>query len=608
VTSRQKAAIVAGTLFAAIVLWSGWCLWQAERAGNRVHDALTATEASLQAHDVPGARHHLAEANAALDAMDHDVGRLGPIGTVARFTPIVRVQLRGIEAYVDAGRELTGAATHLTDALDGLLNPSDPNASLETTLDPLRNLDATLQQGVDALDRASERVNSLNGYRLLGPLDSTRKELVRRLTEGRQKAIDAHDGVTALLDFMGGNGPRRYLVLAQNPDEVRPTGGFIGSYGVLEADGAKVRLDRFEAIQNWTFAHPDVVAPPDQTATPFAYSDIGSQQRLSNVNASVDWPADAQLAAQMWVQGGEAPVDGVLLITPDMLKRILNVIGPVTVPEYNETVTEANLLERLDYYTHIASAGQTADQRKEFLGALAQPVLKAMLHAPTDKWVDLGEQLGAAGDAREMIGWSSQQNVEDVLVHHGWDGSLPVVGGDFFYNADFEYAAKNGRGLQRTFDHVVHVNPDGSGTVETTMTLANTLPPQTEFKLNDEANIYTVLYGPLDAVIDPASDEPDVSNELSVSGHPGAGYSIEALPLSSDSVKIVWRVPDLLTRDPDGTWRYSLAWRHVATNAGDVLHLSVQLPDGWSWKDDAPPSDVRLDQDFDGEWAIEDNS
>jgi hypothetical protein len=326
------------------------------------------------------------------------------------------------------------------------------------------------------------------------------------------------------------------------------------------------------------------------------------------VNASTDWPADAQLAAQMWVQGGEAPVDGVLLITPDMLIRILHVLGPVTVPEYGETITEANLLERLDYYTHIAGAGQSADQRKEFLGALAQPVLKAMLHAPTNKWVDLGQELAAAGDAREMIGWSSQGTVEDVLSDHGWDGQLPVVDGDFFYNGDFEYAAKNGRGLQRTFDHIVHINPDGSGTVETTMTLHNTLPEQQEFKLNVEANIYTVLYGPAGATLDPSSDEPDVNDELDVNGHPGAGYALQALPLSSDSVKIVWQVPDLLTRDPDGTWRYSLAWRHVVTNAGDILHLTVDLPDGWHWKADAPPTAVRLDRDFDGEWAVQDNS
>lgn len=608
-TTRQKVLLTAGVVLALLIVWTGWCLLHASRSGDRARAALVAAEASLRAHDVDGARQHLAEASSALDAMDRNVDELGPIRTVAGVTPIVRVQLRGIEAYVAAGRDLTNAAAHLTDAVDGLLHPTVPNASLENTVEPMRTLHEALQQGVAAMDQAADRVNSLNGYRLLGPLDSARGDLTRRLTDGRQNAIDAERGVAALVDFVGGNGPRRYLVLAQNPDEVRPTGGFIGSYGVLEADGAKVHLDRFEAVQNWTDAHPDVVAPLDDAATPFKYSDIGSQERLSNTNASTDWPADAELASRMWVQGGEAPVDGVLLITPDMLIRVLHVLGPVTVPEYGETITEANLLERLDFHTHFEyGGGAPADIRKEFLGALAKPVLQAMLHAPSDKWLDLGEQLADAGNAREMMAWSPKPEIEDVLVQQGWDGQLPAVDGDFFFNADFEYAAKNGRGLVRSFDHVVHVNPDGSGTVETTYTLTNTLPEQLSGKVNDTANIYTVLYGPAGAEIDETADEPDVSNELPVSDHPGDGYVIEALPLQSDSVKIVWRVPDLLTRDAKGNWHYALRWQHVATNRGDTLHLTVDLPDGWTWSSGAPPTDIRLDHDVDAEWELQDNS
>ena len=36
--------------------------------------------------------------------------------------------------------------------------------------------------------------------------------------------------------ILGWNEPRRYLVLTQDPAEVRPTGGFIGSYGIVVFD------------------------------------------------------------------------------------------------------------------------------------------------------------------------------------------------------------------------------------------------------------------------------------------------------------------------------------------------------------------------------------
>ena len=609
-SNRRKVLAVVGVVVGLVVLWSGFCLWQASRAGNRVRSALVAAESSLQAHDVQATRQHLSDASSALDAMDNNLSRLGPIRTAGKVTPLVRVQLRGIEAFVGAGRELTTSAARLTDALDGLLHPNVPNASLENTVEPMRTLDATLADGVVALDKATDKMNTLRGYRLLGPLDSARRDLDRRLAEGHQKAVDAKNGVDALLNFVGGNGPRRYLVLAQNPDELRPTGGFIGSYGVLTADGAKVHLENFNGIDDWYRMHPGVFVPDDQAATAFKLSDTGTKQNLSNVNASVDWPIDAQLAQQLWTRGGEAPVDGVLLITPDLLVRLLKVLGPVQVPDYNETITSSNLLDRLDFHTHVEGYvyGAQPGGRKEFLSALAEPVMKAVLHAPSSKWADLGEQFAASGDAHEWMGWSADQNEQKVLSHQGWDGALPYVGGDFFFNGDLEYAAKNGRSLQRSFDHVVRVNADGSGTVETTYTLKNPLPADPLAGKNLEANMYTVLYGPVGATVDPSADEPVVDRDTPVSNHPGVGYTLDALPLGSDTVKIVWRVPELLTRDTNGTWHYSLYWQHVATNRADALHLSIQLPDGWKWAKDAPPSDVRLDRDFDGEWAIHDGS
>jgi hypothetical protein len=607
-TTRSRVVLACVCGAAVIVVWSGYCFARAASAGTRARSALVAAQASLQQRDIPATRKHLADAGAALDDVDGDLGQLGPLRTVARVTPVVRVQLRGIEAYVGAGREMTTAAQRLTDALDGLLNPKDPNASLETTLEPLRAFDGTLRDGLAALERAADKVRSLDGYRLFGPLDGARRDLIRRLPTARQKAIEAEQGVSALLSFIGGDGPRRYLVLAQNPDEVRPTGGFIGSYGVLETDGAKAHLDRFEGIEDWMRAHPGVVVPDDEAASPFVLSEDGVKQGLANVNATADWPTNAELAQRLWAQGGEPPVDGVLLITPDMLVRVLRAIGPVDVPEYGETVTADNLLERLDFHTHEQAASeQPPGGRKEFLAALAGPVMRAVLHAPSDRWVDLGEQLGAAADARETIAWATDAKIEDVVAQRGWDGRLPAVGGDFFFDGDFEYVAKNGRGLKRTFDHVVRVEPDGSGTVETTITLTNTLPEDLSGKLNIGATIYMVVYGPTGATLDPSADEPAVPDEVTVRGHPAAGYAVSAPPLGTDTVKVVWHVPQLLQRDEDGTWRYTLVWWHVATNRADTVHLDVRLPPGWGWADGAPPSDIRLDRDIDGAWRLRDN-
>src|SRR5205807_8794081 len=121
--------------------------------------------------------------------------------------------------------------------------------------------------------------------------------------------------------------PRRYLLFSQNPDEVRPTGGFIGTYGVLTAGpDAPVALDRYEPIENWTTTHTNARVPNDQLDSVFRFRNPPLPQTLANVNAVPDWPKAARLATELWQRGGEEPVDGVLSVTPAFLARILAVV------------------------------------------------------------------------------------------------------------------------------------------------------------------------------------------------------------------------------------------------------------------------------------------
>src|SRR5205823_5812416 len=103
------------------------------------------------------------------------------------------------------------------------------------------------------------------------------------------------------------------------------------------------------------------------------------------------WPTAAALATTMWHVGGEAPVQGVVSITPDFMARLLTVLGPVTVPTYHETVTAKNLLARVDYWTHLEGA-QLQTQlggRKHFLAELAHVVVDKLLDAPASSWYKL---------------------------------------------------------------------------------------------------------------------------------------------------------------------------------------------------------------------------
>ena len=433
--------------------------------------SLLRAERLLGQRKLPEARAELVRAQASFVRSRSETRAIVRYVPVVRAVPLVGSQVRGVEAFAEAGVQLADAGVRLADAASVIVEPQDESMQISAALGELRDVRGLLQEGILSIDIAVARVDSLQGDHLIRPLGRARTDLARRLPEIRARAIGADEALASLITFAGGEGPRRYLVLSQNPDEVRPSGGFIGTYGVLEAVDGRLELKTYDAIEAWTASRPQAIADPTERGSPLRF-DTRIDQTLANVNTSPDWPQAAALAAKLWERGGEAPVQGVVSFTPAFLGRVLQVLGPVRVEEqYNETISAANVVERLDYWTHQVTAPR-GESRKDFVSALALQVMTKLFNAPASKWDQLAESFGKSMGAREAMAWSTDAEVARVLGSRGWDGSMPATVGDFVYPSEFEYSAKNGRQLRRTYDHHVAIKPDGSARITTKVTVS----------------------------------------------------------------------------------------------------------------------------------------
>lgn len=592
-----------------VALLGGFTLFHvlgAARAGERGRAALIRAEASLSARELKIAREHLAEARAAFTETREEMAALGPVASVARRVPVVGDQVKAVDAFAGAGLSLSQSAQQLIDAAESVLQPADDRLPISDAMKALRRTQESLGPAVAALSQASDDVTSLRGRYLIGPLARARDDLATRLPRIHDRARSADQGLTALMTFAGLSGPKRYLFLSQNPDEVRPTGGFIGTYGVLTGDDGHMKLERYDGIDEWVHGRPAASVPADKVGSPFRYHDPPLRQGLANVNSQPDWPTAAKLAADLWIAGGEAPVDGVISFTPGFMRRILSVVGAVTIPSYGETVTASNFDERIDYYTHRVTPLPGAD-RKDFVAVVAEAVMQKLLEAPASQWESLGRVMGQAFDAREALAWAVDPQVAATLAERKWDGAFPTHDGDFFFNSEFEYVAKNGRGIRRVYDHQVALTPDGGARITTTLTVTNTEPPDPAGNASTLA--YMTLYGPQGAVVDQVASDAFGFEEPALAGHPARGWFRAAAPSGGQTtLKVIWDAPGLLTKQGDGTWRYSLRWRNLPDHIGDVVNLNIELPPGWRWTEGAPPAQLSLDQEIIGSWALSSSS
>jgi hypothetical protein len=596
-------------VFIALVLVGGVVeavagLYVARTAGvhaRTAQDHLEAARRHLEARRLPQAREELRSAEESFAAMDRSIDRIGPARLLIRVTPLVRVQFAATEQFARSGRDLAAAGLDVTDAVAAIEeNNTEPLGP--AGLDRLKTVDASLQAASKAVDSAVERIGRFDDRRLLGPVGGARNDVARQLPDVAIRVHDASRAIHLLVTALGGDGPRNYLVLSQNPEEIRPTGGFIGSYSVLHGEGGFLKVDRSGATEDWFRAHPAATVADDRRATPFQL-DTTVAETLANVNATPQWPIVGHLAADVWESGGEPRVDGVFALTPELLARVVRVLGPVTVPEYGETVTADNLLQRVEYYTHDDPLRATRPGgRKQFLADLARHTLSNLSSLPYDKLEEAGRALSEGMERREGMAWARDAGGQAVFTQHGWDGRVTRgdAGFDFFYAAEFAYSTKTNRAVRRQFDHHVTLRADGSGTVKTTVQANNPTPFDVED--NPTGKAYVVLYGPRGAELANGADPLTASETLG--DRPGAGHLVVTPPLGMSRTSVAWKAPRLAEKRDDGTLAYRLKWAAIPAHMGDTLKLSVTPPSGWKWATSPPPSDISLDSDFSGTWVL----
>lgn len=142
-------------------------------------------------------------------------------------------------------------------------------------------------------------------------------------------------------DMLGANGPRTYLLLFQNNHEMRATGGFIGSYGIVKINNGKVAQMKIDDIYNPDGQLIDRVVPP------LPIQKISADWSMHDSNWFADFPLSAQKTMDFYERSGGATVDGVIAVTPEMMRKFLIITGPITVESHNVTLTSENFMEVL---------------------------------------------------------------------------------------------------------------------------------------------------------------------------------------------------------------------------------------------------------------------
>jgi hypothetical protein len=412
----------------------------------------------------------------------------------------------------------------------------------------------------------------------------------------------------------GLEGERRYLILAQNDDELRATGGFISGAGMLVMEnGRLLNLDFQDGnhIDNWQ-------------EKPYEVLRSGPLYELMNLelfffrdaNLWPDFPTSAEATMNLYSYGLDLPpLDGAIAIDQQFLELLLQATGPVTLTEENLILTSSNIRDNLH-----SSWGRQEDEtvrdwlteRKSFLGPMAAALQERVLSdfGSIDPIYLLLNMVQAIETNHLQIYMRNPAEAQ-VLAELGWDGRLHTAPQqDFLMIVDMNVGyTKVGGLIQRQLDYQVALNADGSGAAELDIQYTHTGQATDEPCVQGftyDANItyqtlinqcfwdYVRVYVPLNSQLLTISQH-DVPAETVISPHARTFHagSIEEMDNATTFANFLmlsrsqtvhshysYQLPAGTVRANDSQQQYRLWIQKQAGTKAQPVHVTVILPDG----------------------------
>ena len=396
-----------------------------------------------------------------------------PLVALLRAAPPTGDQIRGADDLLACAADLTQAGDRgLSLARSYVQIRESAGQGNGSQMAALVSLMASSRSQVLAIADAIQAArNELNGMPrgLVSQLADARSQVLTEL-QRVQPALDSYVRVQDQLpDMLGMNGPRRYLVLAEDPAELRPSGGFIGTYGLVTFDQGRMTKSEFRNITVLDFqAGLPYVEPPTALKDHLLGTEYSWQ--LADANWSPDFPTSAQEALKLYtLESGDSQVDGVIALDTYGIDLVLGVTGPVKVPESGVTVQAGQTtMTALENTRQSATPGV---DRKAFLASFGGELLNAMLATPTARWPDLMNALSNAASQRDLMVWTKDAGAEALVSWAGWDGAVRQDVGDYIEAADANVAPTSKYNLvtHRTQDLAVQI--DDVGNADDTLTL-----------------------------------------------------------------------------------------------------------------------------------------
>lgn len=285
-------------------------------------------------------------------------------------------------------------------------------------------------QVLSDLNLATEKISNIKKISLfLPPQQKAILETVKLISPDLQIIID---------NIMQAD--QKWLLIFQNSNEIRATGGFMGSYSIIEINDGKVvsinTEDIYDADGQFT----------GYTEAPYGvkeYLSSGKGLRLPDANWNPNTPSSAEKILPFFALGNKKNISGIVFVNLEFAKNLLNFLGPIELNDYNTIVTQDNVDEVLRNRRDNFFPGSM--QKKHMMSQLLTQIRIKIFKLDVDNLINLINLIAQEIQNHNLQFYSNIQEVDNVFEKNNMRQTVATKP-----DADYIYLVESNVGINKS--------------------------------------------------------------------------------------------------------------------------------------------------------------
>jgi len=293
------------------------------------------------------------------------------------------------------------------------------------------------------------------------------------------------DNIDELKVFLGAGRDKRYLLIFQNNAEMRGSGGFLGSYALVDFREGKVR--NLEVPGGGSYDTEAGLTEKIKAPAPLWL--VNPLWHFWDANWWPDFPTTSKNLMWFYEKSGGPTVDGVISFTPSVIEKLLTVTGPIDMTkDYGLVITADNFWQQVELTAErdniiknnpavVANlpAGEK-NKPKKIIGDLMAKIME-VLPQKLDK-DNLIKLLSISEDSlasKQIMFYFNDADLEKTVSERNWGGVMTTTPLDYLMVTNTNIAGqKTDRVIKEVISHQASVATDGSVIDTVTITRTHT--------------------------------------------------------------------------------------------------------------------------------------